>query len=211
MGFAEFYGKIKKEYRNNELIFSSELLKMFNYSKMQISRYINKAEKECNFKKYSDGIYFFGDENSLGFTTVCADDVAKKKYINNRNDVFGVYSGVKLLNMFGITSQMPSTIEIVSNNESSRYRMIEISKRKFIVKKSKCKITKDNYKIYMIFELFNQLSDSDLTNDLYIKISNYIEKENIEMSKLREVGINFPSKTVKRFYASGITDGTLRR
>ena len=64
--------------------------------------------------------------------------------------------------------------EIVSNKESSKCREVVIFNRKFVIKKSRCKINSENYKAYMILELFNEMGVDEVIPSRAKKIiSNY--------------------------------------
>ena len=103
-------------------------------------------------------------------------------------------------NLFNQTAQVPNTIEIVTNNESSRSRKITINNRDFILKKSRCKITKENYKEYMILELIS--GRNNITDVKTIK--KYMEDNKITLQSLLEIAKYFPSSTLKKMLYLGI-------
>ena len=134
-----FIEKLSKNFDTNEPIFTEEILSLFNeYSRAQVFRYIDKAKNNMELIQFTKGVW--GD-----LSMITTDSVVEKKYLRNSNQVYGVYSGIKLLNLFSVTTQMGATIEIVTNNETTCCRHIDINSRKFILRKSRCKITKKNY------------------------------------------------------------------
>ena len=93
--------RIKETYKSNEPIFTEELLRLFpDYSRVQIFRMINVAEKQGELIRYAKGIYYIPQKTRFGNSTITADDVIKKRYLKNDSNVYGVYSGIKLLNAF---------------------------------------------------------------------------------------------------------------
>lgn len=84
----------------------------------------------------------------------------KKKYLSYKDEQFGIYSGLTLQNRMRLTTQMPMVLEITSNNESSRKREIYIKGRRFIIRKSKCEITKDNVNEYTILQLIHDTNNN---------------------------------------------------
>ena len=120
-GDKMFIDRLKTKFNTNEPIFTNEILEMFSeYSKAYVFRLIKKAENEGEIINFAAGVYYIPTKSIIGTSTITVEDVINKKYIGYKDDVYGVYSGLNLQNMFSITTQMPNTIEIVSNNESMR-------------------------------------------------------------------------------------------
>lgn len=147
-----FIEKLSKNFDTNEPIFTEEILSLFNeYSRAQVFRYIDKAKNNMELIQFTKGVYYISTITFWGdLSMITTDSVVEKKYLRNSNQVYGVYSGIKLLNLFSVTTQMGATIEIVTNNETTCCRHIDINSRKFILRKSRCKIIKKNYAAYTI-------------------------------------------------------------
>lgn len=75
---------------------------------------------------------------------------------------------------------MPNTLEIITNNEVTRKRTVDINGTKFILRKSKFEITKDNYPYYTILELFLELGVNPKLDD-FVKqsIKRYLNENKI--------------------------------
>ena len=73
--------------------------------------------------------------------------MAKYRYINRRGKVEGYYSGYTFANQVGVTSQVPVTIEIVSNEASAKVRDIKIKDQTIRLRKPKTTVIKDNAKV----------------------------------------------------------------
>jgi predicted transcriptional regulator of viral defense system len=201
-----FIEQLKAQFNNNEPIFTSEILGLFNgYTRAYVFRLINKAKNEGKLLQYDNGVYYIPDKSILGLSTITADDVARKKYISGSGEVYGVYSGLKLQNEFALTTQMPNTVEIVTNNETMRCRSIDIDGRKFILRKSRCQINKDNVAAYTILQLFTEIDNSQEFDDISVnRIKSYAKNNNVSAKKIIEMANIFPAKTTKNLLCSGV-------
>ena len=197
---------LESKFKFNEPIFTDELLKAFpNKSRPQVFRYIEQAKANDILTQYDTGVYYLPTETILGKSIITSEEVIQKKYLKNNDDIFGVYGGLTLLNIFHVTTQVPATIEIVSNNESSKKRLIYVSNRKYIVKRSRCKITKENYAIYTILELFNSIKPNEKISKLTVNtVVEYFKKQSIDIFELSKYIRYFPSKAVKNMMRSGV-------
>lgn len=193
-------------------IFSNEILGVFkNYSKQYVFRMLKKVISDGELKCYARGVYYIPENTFFGTSIISPDQIAKKKYIRNDNYIFGIYSGLSLLNSFGITTQMPNQIEIVTNNETSRKRIIKIANRTYIIRKSRITITNENMAAYTIMQLFNDIEDIDVINKSSLqKITYFINKNNITFKQLALLVEYFPSKTLKRIMRSEMLYGALQ-
>lgn len=203
---------LQSRFKFNEPIFTDELLKAFpNKSRPQVFRYIEQAKANDILTQYDTGVYYLPTETILGKSIITSEEVIQKKYLKNNDDIFGVYGGLTLLNIFHVTTQVPATIEIISNNESSKKRLIYVSNRKYIVKRSRCKITKENYAIYTILELFNSIKPNEKISKLTVNtVVEYFKKQSIDIFELSKYTKYFPSKAVKNMMRSGVIDELIR-
>lgn len=137
--------KIREKFNINEPIFTEEIMALFpQYSRPYIFRLLNELEKDSELIRYSKGVYFIPKKTFFGLSTITADAVIEKKYLKEYNSIYGIYSGLRLLNLFSITTQVPNVIEIVTNNETMRRREINLNGRTFVLRKSRFKIDKNN-------------------------------------------------------------------
>lgn len=208
MAFTE---RIQNTFDLNEPIFTEELLRLFSdYSRPQVFRLINAA-KECGeIVQYAKGIYYRPQKTRLGNSTITADDVIRKRYLNSKDDVYGVYSGIKLLNAFAVTTQMAGIVEVVTNNESAKYREIQINKRRYILRRSRCAIDRNNVAAYRVMQLFSEMEKEDKIDEAAEeRLRGYIAKEGISQSQLFSMAQVFPARAAKMMIGSGIINGTV--
>lgn len=202
-----FIERLSKKFNSDEPIFTEDIIKLFSdYSRAQIFRYIEKAKENKEIVQFDKGIYYIPRVTFWGgLSTIAADDIVAKRYLRNDKRIYGVYSGIKLLNNFSVTTQMPAVIEVVSNNETMRRREIELSGRKFVLRKSRCEINAGNYAAYTILQLFNDFDNRDELNDSSRRrLLEFIKKQNVTQEQLFRMSANFPAKATKNLVGSGI-------
>lgn len=206
-----FSERIRNNFDFNEPIFTEELLRLFSdYSRPQVFRMINAAKTRSDIIQYAKGVYYIPQKTRVGNSTITADDVIRKRYLYNGNDVYGLYSGIKLLNAFSVTTQMAGVVEVVTNNESAKYREIQINNRRFILRKSRCPINKENAAAYTIMELFSEMKNDDTLDESAIqKLKSFIAKEGVLPSQLFSMAQEFPARAAKMMIRSGIINGTI--
>lgn len=202
-----FIERLSKKFNSDEPIFTEDIIKLFSdYSRAQVFRYIEKAKENKEIVQFDKGIYYIPRVTFWGgLSTIAADDIVAKRYLRNDKRIYGIYSGIKLLNNFSVTTQMPAVIEVVSNNETMRRREIELNGRKFVLRKSRCEINASNYAAYTILQLFNDFDNRDELNDSSRRrLLEYIKKQNVTQEQLFRMSANFPAKATKNLVRSGI-------
>lgn len=202
-----FIEKLLEKFNTNEPIFTDEIIDLFQeYSRAQVFRYINKAKENKEIIQFTKGVYFIPSITFWGgMSTITADSVIEKKYLRNAGKTFGVFGGIKLLNYFSVTTQMAAVIEVVTNNETTRCREIDINGRRFILRKSRCKINTDNYAAYTILQLFNDFNEQDeLDDSSRRRLFEYIQKKKVTREQLFNLSTHFPARTTKKLIRSGV-------
>lgn len=205
-GDGMFFERLKDNFNNTEPIFTDEIIALFSdYSRAQVFRFIKTALRLGQIVRFDQGIYFIPQKTFFGTSTLSVDSIIEKRYLMSNDSVYGVYSGIKLLNAFFVTTQTAAVIEITTNNETSKKREITISGRRFILRRSRFRIDKGNAPIYMVLELFNNLTTiNELDNLSYNKLVSFIRNNNISKRSLLDTSLRFPSKVTKNLIRSGV-------
>lgn len=206
MTSQEFAQELKNNFAFNEPIFTEEILKVFsNYSRAQVFRYVDVAKENNVLVQYDTGVYFLPTMTFLGPSIITVDEIVEKKYLKNGDERYGIYSGIALLNAFHVTTQMAGSPIIVTNKESSKKRVIYIKNRRFTLKKSRCKITAENYAAYIILELFNEIGlDERISKYTFNTIVGFMKDNNLSILTLSKVAKYFPSKAIKNMMRSEV-------
>ena len=198
--------KLQTKFNKNEPIFTKEILDTFGeYSRAYVFRLLDKAKKNGEIINFDTGIYFFPTKSIVGASTITAEDVVNKKYIRYKDDIYGVYSGLNLQNMFSATTQMPNSIEIVSNNETMRCRRIEIDGRTIILRKSRCRINSENVKAYTVLQLLSEMGKITRMEDRTKEaVARYMKENCVKSGDLLSLVRFFPAQTAKNLMYSGV-------
>lgn len=200
-----FTERVKSSFAANEPIYTEEIIRLFpDYSRPQIFRFIREAEEKKEIVNFTKGIYYIPRKTFIGLSTITADAVIARRYLKWNGEVFGVYGGLKLQNMFSITTQVPNILEIVSNNESAKRREVKMDGRTFILRKSRFEINKDNANAYMIMELLNNLNGEKIDEFARKRLIDFIREKSITKKRLMDVAMKFPAKAVKNLIGSNI-------
>lgn len=97
------------------------------------------------------------------------------------------------------------------NNQAIRKRTIKIDGKKYIIRKSRFKIDKDNYAYYTLLQLFSEIEENTKLDNLSKqRINSYIKKNKIEQKKLINLAMVFPAKTIKKLIGSGVLNLTAK-
>ena len=100
---------------------------------------------------------------------------------------------------------MPAVIEIVTNNEATRGREITIRNRRFILKKSRVEINRENAAAYTVLQLFNELNDeSELNQYASKRIAEYVGLSGVTKTQLLNLAVNFPGRTIQKLIRSDV-------
>lgn len=202
-----FIERLSEKFNINEPIFTEEILGLFpEYSRAQVFRYIGKAKENKEIVQFVKGVYYIPKITFWGdLSSITADSVIEKKYLRNADQTYGIYGGVKLLNNFSVTTQMAAVIEVVTNNETTRCREIKINGRRFILRKSRCEINKNNYAAYTILQLFNDFTEQDkLDESSRRRLFEYIKNRKVTQKQLLDLSMQFPARTTKKLIGSGV-------
>lgn len=203
--------RVIREFGYDTPIFAEEILELFNeFTRAYVFRLVKKAENAGELVCYSRGVYYVPRKTFFGVSTICSEQVAEKKYLRDGDSIYGIYSGLSLLNQFGITTQVPNILEIVTNNETTRKRKVVIDGKEFILRKARCEITSENYPEYSLLQLFNDIDQQDSLDEFAKgQIGEYIRKNQLTNERINAMSLFFPAMASKNMLRSGVLNGTL--
>lgn len=160
-------------------------------------------------KRYDTGIYYLqGPTRLKGGTTISASKVAKYKYISRLNQIDGYYSGYTFANQLGLTTQVPVTIEIVTNRTSATYREVTIQNQKIILRKPRTQITRENSSVLQLLDLLKDMEryvDDDMTQATE-RITQYIKDTGISIADVDQYIGSYPTQIYKTIYEMRLYD-----
>jgi hypothetical protein len=139
-------------------------------------------------------------EGTLSLDTM---KIVERRYMKNRKvKVLGYYSGQTLMNMVGLSNQVPAVDEIVTMNESTRVRRVSIGKARFILRRAKIEIDEKNAPVMQLLEIFDRydkplagyqqdnliaLAGGKIDRDVLSECSKYFPRRALQNLKKSEV------------------------
>ena len=199
--------RLRSKFGVNQPIFTSEILEeMSEYSRPRVFQLLKKAEQEQTLIKFDKGVYYIPTETRYGKSLISVEQVIRKKYISDKDDVFGIYGGLQMQQSFMLTYQVPTAIEVVTNNETMWVRETKLKNRSIILRKSRLPITRENADVYTILELFSNMDMRKYLEDTSVQreVVEFIRDRAIKGKDVYALAGAFPSKTTRNIMESGI-------
>ena len=199
--------RLTNKFGINQPIFTSEILEeMSEYSRPRVFQLLKKAEQEESLIKFDKGVYYIPSETRYGKSIISVEQVVRKKYISNKDDIFGIYSGLQMQQSFMLTYQVPTAIEVVTNNETMWVRKTKLKNRSIILRKSRLPITRENADVYTILELFSNMDMRKYFEDPSVQreVVGFIRDRRVKGKDVYSLAGAFPSKATRNIMESGI-------
>ena len=186
-------------------IFTNEL-KIEGMSDVSIRQALTRLKKQGLIERYAQGIYYIPSVTILGKSLLNVKDVYEKKYITDGRSTYGYYSGLILENAVGLTTQMPNVVEIVTNNESSRLREIELGNQRLRLRRGRTVITSANAGVLQFLDLINQIDTTLLTAENRRYLIYYAGLQGLQKTDISQYISLYPSRVAQKLLESRITD-----
>lgn len=195
------YEYLSQNYKANEPILMADI--DLPVSRGNLRQMFKNLCDMGRIKRYDNGVYYIPKQSKLkGAVPFTAEKVALYKYVLCKGVVQGYYSGFTFANQMGLTTQVPVTIEIVSNNTSARTREINLRGQRIVLRRPQTKITDSNYKVLQLLDLLKDIkkySDNEIM-DVSDRIMTYIKEQNISQNDIDEYISLFPERIYKNIY-----------
>lgn len=196
---------LKNQYGENTPIFFEDIANVCSgYTRGRVYQLIDAAMNSGLLAKAGYDCYYIPTTTPFGKSLLNPRKVIEKKYISNKGEVYGFYTGVALLNSFGITTQMPNVIEVFTNNEATKSRRVTINNQTIIVKRARTTINNSNYKEMMLLELFNLADARSIDVQATQKIVDYMKQNNISIQGIMKYAKFVPAIAIKNFMSSEV-------
>ena len=197
------YDKLLTTYGTNEPILSNEI-EYEGYSRPWLYKELNRLCESGQLVRYEKGIYYIPVQTPLGSSVLNPGKVIEKKYIRNTSGTIGYYSGATFLNRLGLSSQMPNTIEIYTNNETAKVREVTVGKQKVILRKARTPINADNAAIQSFLELMNAVPASFFDDERRALTTQFIVQNNITRKAITQYAPAFPDRAMRTMIESEV-------
>ena len=201
----ELVKDLKSQYGENTPIFFEDIANVCSgYTRGRVYQLIDAAMNSGLLAKAGYDCYYIPTTTPFGKSLLNPRKVIEKKYISNKGEVYGFYTGLALLNSFGITTQMPNVIEVFTNNEATKSRRVTINNQTIIVKRARTTINNSNYKEMMLLELFNLADARSIDVQATQKIVDYMKQNNISIQGIMKYAKFVPARAIKNFMSSEV-------
>ena len=197
------YEALLEQYGYNEPILTNEI-QFKNYSKPWVYKELNRLCENNQLVRFEKGVYYIPKETPFGPSVLNPSKVLEKKYIKSDIETFGYYSGYYLMNILGLSSQVPNVIEVYSNNESSKMRDVKVGTQNVRLRKSRVNITKDNAAVLTFLELMNTVDVDALNAEKKRIIEKYIADSKICRRDITRYSRAYPDKVMRNMIESEI-------
>lgn len=197
------YDSIFQKYGANEPILSSDISFM-DYSRPWIYKQLNQLCEEGKLVRFEKGIYYIPTRTPFGNSLLSPRKVIERKYISQRGETVGYYSGITLQNQLRLTTQMPNIIEVFTNNETTRVREVLIGKQKVLLRKARTKVTAENVNVLRFLELMNDLDPATLDEEKKDVLSRFVSDQRITRKDITSYAPFFPDKALRTLVESEV-------
>lgn len=190
---------LEKKYGTNTPILLEEILSdCADVTPDAVYRRLRKACDAGEIVKKERGVYYIPTQTAFGKSNITSTAVLSKKYIKRGEVVIGYLAGTALENAFGITTQTPAVLEIVTNAEATNKRSIGAygGYREVILRKPRTQVTNKNADALACLELLTSIEMSRLDRQAQLRFFEVLKQ--VGVNALREHTAFFPAKTSKR-------------
>ena len=197
----EFFEYLSDTFGVNEPIFSTDI-KFGNYSKPWIAKQLSSLCESSKLVRFERGIYYIPVNTPFGKSVLNPNKVIERKYIMYNGIASGFYSGMTALNKLGLTTQMPNTIEICTNNETTKLRNIKVSNQNITLRRSRVRITNENLNVLSFLEIMNTVPYGFFDNNRKALVKKLVKDSGISRSSILKYSSAFPDKAIRNLVES---------
>ena len=196
------YEYLKEKHGENEPIYIEEI-RFESYSRPWIFKELKKLVDNGKIKRFDTGIYYFPTKTFFGDSILNPREIVNRRFLSDGKNVYGYIAGRSLLNMIGLSTQVPNLIELVTNNESTRVRNIKIGNQCIRARRSRTTITSNNAKVLQFLDLMNVIIPSGMDETERYMLRKYIKRCGVTKNDVQKYSEIFPAKAMKNMVESG--------
>lgn len=147
---------LEKAYGYNEPIFISEI-QLEGISDNALRQYFKRMVQSGDIIRFDTGVYYLPKASRiLKKSYLDPMKVIIRKYIKNAGETYGYFSGATFANQIGLTTQMPTVLEIVTSKESTKGRIVTVGSQKVRLKRPSIEITSENAGLLQLLDIVSQ-------------------------------------------------------
>ncbi|MBD5497066.1 MAG: hypothetical protein HDR11_04760 [Lachnospiraceae bacterium] len=190
----------------NEPIFINELC-VPNMSDSAKRQAVKRLSASGFLKRYDTGIYYIPKPSKLLETSYLDPYlVITRKYVKNNAETYGYITGASFANQLGLTTQMPAVLEIVTNKEATKGRVLTIGGQTVRIKRPILPITDSNAPVLQFLdtlsqaERYSELNKSEMIN----RLKAYLRQRQFTQKQLSDVATALTGNTAKKLIEWGM-------
>ena len=147
---------LEKAYGYNEPIFISEI-QLEGISDNALRQYFKRMVQSGDIIRFDTGVYYLPKASRiLKKSYLDPMKVIIRKYIKNAGETYGYFSGATFAYQIGLTTQMPTVLEIVTSRESTKGRIVTVGSQKVRLKRPSIEITSENAGLLQLLDIVSQ-------------------------------------------------------
>lgn len=147
---------LEKAYGYNEPIFISEI-QLEGISDNALRQHFKRMVQSGDIIRFDTGVYYLPKASRiLKKSYLDPMKVIIRKYIKNAGETYGYFSGATFANQIGLTTQMPTVLEIVTSRESTKGRIVTVGSQKVRLKRPSIEITSENAGLLQLLDIVSQ-------------------------------------------------------
>ena len=201
----DIIGILKAKYAENEPISIEDIrFALPQLTRGRIYQILDELIDKGELKRFKQGVYYIPTQTILGESLLDPRKVINQKYISDGSNYYGYYTGLSLLNAFGLTTQVANILEIRTNREATNSRTVIIGSQKVIIKRSRIEINNENYAAVMLLEIFNLLNSADIAFMDFSRVIEFIKAKNLTYEIINKYVQYMPAKAIKNLSMSGV-------
>jgi len=181
-----------------------EEIKYKDYSKPWLFKQLKMLVDSGELKRFESGIYYFPIKMFFGDSFLEPRKVVQKRFLSDGGEVFGYVSGLSLMNQAGLSTQVPNLLELVTNNETTRVRDINVGPQKVRLRRARTSITKENVNTLQFLDLLSNISPNAMDETERLMLSKYTKDSKVTKESILVYAGYYPAKAMKNISESGI-------
>lgn len=197
------YDQLLESYGSDEPILIRDI-RYEDYSRPWIAKQIGKLCREGLLARFEPGVYYIPTMTPFGRSLLDPRKVIERKYIRDGDRVFGYYAGATLLNRLGLSAQMANTIELYTNEEASRGRLVTVGRQAVYLRRARTTVTAENAATLSFMEAMSCIESSGLTAEKKRIVALFIRKADITGKKIACCAPAFPDRTMRNLIESEV-------
>lgn len=201
-GDLVIYEYLTANYKEDEPIFMADI-NLPSVSGNTLRQMFKKLCDTGKIRRFDTGIYYIPSSSRLkGSVGIAPETVAKYKYVERSGKIDGYYSGFTFANMLGLATQVPYTMEIVSNSAGGNYRVVSLGGRKIALRRPRTEITSKNRRVLQFLDFlkdYEEYVDEDAP-EVSARLASLVDNTGITKADIDQYISLFPEKVYKNFY-----------